>query len=124
MSIIAKCLVGLVALIHLYIAWFEMFAWTSRGPKVFANFPADLFAQTTTLAANQGLYNSFLAFGLIWTFFIAEVKWKRNIALCFLIFVAIAGIYGAVTASITTIYAQLIPASLAIAAILFLRPKN
>jgi putative membrane protein len=124
MSLIAKILVGFVSLIHIYIAWFEMFAWTSRGPKVFTSFPPELFAQTITIAANQGLYNSFLAIGLIWSFFIKEIKWQRNVALCFLIFVAIAGAYGAITVSRVTIYSQLIPAVLAIAAILFLKPKN
>lgn len=63
-------LIGLVAFIHIYILTFEMFLWESRGPKVFSNFPRDLFPKTKALAANQGLYNGFLAAGLIWTFLI------------------------------------------------------
>jgi putative membrane protein len=124
MSLIAKVLVGLVALIHTYIAWFEMFAWTSRGPKVFASFPSELFAQTVTMAANQGLYNSFLAAGLVWALIIRDVKWQRNIAMFFLLCVLVAGVFGAITAAKVTIYAQVIPAALAIAAVLFIKRKN
>jgi putative membrane protein len=119
MHLIAKLLVGLVALIHSYIAWFEMFAWTSRGPKVFTGFPPELFAQTTSMAANQGLYNSFLAAGLIWSLLIKDAKWARHVAICFLLFVAVAGIFGALTVSEKTLYVQLIPAVLGMAAILF-----
>jgi len=60
-------LIGLVALLHLYFLWLEMFAWTTRGPKVFRGFPKELFKPTRNMAANQGLYNGFLAAGLIWT---------------------------------------------------------
>ena len=56
------------------IVWFEMFAWETRGKKVFKSFPEELFGQTKALAANQGLYNGFLAAGLIWTFFIQNVE--------------------------------------------------
>jgi putative membrane protein len=101
-----------------------MFAWTSRGPKVFSNFPADLFAQTVTLAANQGLYNAFLAAGLIWSIFIKDAKWQRNIAIFFLLCVAVAGVFGAITASLTTIYAQVVPATLALAAVLLSKQKQ
>jgi putative membrane protein len=94
--------------------WFEMFAWTSRGPKVFASFPKDLFEPTKTMAANQGLYNGFLSAGLIWSLLIGNVEWAQNIATCFLIFVAIAGIYGAITASRKIIYVQTVPAVLAL----------
>jgi len=57
-------LVAVIAVLHFYIAWFEMFAWTSRGPEVFESFPPELFEQTIQLAANQGIYNAFLAAGL------------------------------------------------------------
>ena len=64
MHLISKILVGLVAIIHSYILVFEMFLWEARGPNVFTSFPPELFAQTKVLAANQGLYNGFLAAGL------------------------------------------------------------
>jgi len=78
MSLIINVLIGLIALIHIYILWFEMFAWTTRGPKVFRSFPKDLFPPTKAMAANQGLYNGFLAAGLIWTFFIQNAEWQQN----------------------------------------------
>lgn len=118
MPLIAKIIVALVALMHIYILWFEMFAWTSRGPKVFKSLDRDLFEPTRTLAANQGLYNGFLAAGLIWSLLISDPAWQINVALCFLIFVAVAGIYGAVTAERRIFFVQALPALLGIAALL------
>jgi len=114
MAIIIKILIGLIAFIHVYILWFEMFAWTSRGPKVFRNFPKDLFLPTKAMAANQGLYNGFLAAGLIWTFFIKNLEWNQNVSLFFLSCVAIAGIYGAATADRKIFFVQALPAIVAL----------
>lgn len=116
---IVKILIGLIALIHIYILWFEMFAWETRGRKVFRNFPSDLFPKTKTLAANQGLYNGFLAAGLIWTFFIENIEWKINVSIFFLSCVAIAGIYGTITASKKIFFVQALPALLALILLLF-----
>ncbi len=118
MELIAKIIIGFVALLHIYILWFEMFAWESRGPKVFRNFPRDLFPKTKALAANQGLYNGFLAAGLIWSLFIQDVAWHENVALFFLGCVAVAGIYGAMTADKKIIFVQTVPALLGILFIL------
>ena len=118
MDIAIKILIGFVAFFHLYIMWFEMFAWTSRGPKVFRNFPKDLFPKTTALAANQGLYNGFLAAGLIWAFLIGDEIWKDNIALFFLGCVTIAGVYGSMTADKKIFFLQGLPALIAIVLIL------
>jgi putative membrane protein len=87
-----------------------MFAWTTTGPKVFRNFDKSLFEPTKALAANQGLYNGFLAAGLLWTFFIENGEWSKNIAIFFLSCVAVAGIYGALTASKKIFYVQALPA--------------
>ena len=114
MELFAKIIIGLVAFIHLYIVWLEMFAWTTRGPKVFRNFPKELFKPTKALAANQGLYNGFLAAGLIWTFFISNTEWCTNVALFFLGCVFIAGVYGTVTASKKILFVQAIPALIGI----------
>ena len=114
MRLVTLALVGLIALLHLYIAWFEIFAWTSRGPQVFTTFPPELFAQTIDMAANQGIYNAFLAAGLIWSFFIGDRKWQANVAACFLIFVAVAGVFGAVTVTTKTLLIQTVPAVLAL----------
>lgn len=120
MDIVIKVLIGLVAALHLYFLWFEMFAWETRGPKIFRSFPKDLFPPTKSMAANQGLYNGFLAAGLIWTFFIQNPEWNANVALFFLSCVAVAGIYGALTVSKKIFYIQGAPALIAIALILFL----
>ena len=117
MPLLATILIALIALFHLYIAWFEMFAWETRGPRVFSSFPKDLFTPTKTLAANQGLYNAFLAAGLIWSLLIQDSAWASNVATCFLIFVAVAGIYGAATASKKIFYVQGLPAILGLAAL-------
>jgi putative membrane protein len=118
MEMIAKVLVGIIALLHLYILWLEMFAWTTRGPKVFKSFPADLFKDTKALAANQGLYNGFLAAGLIWSLCIGDALWSNNVALFFLSCIAVAGLYGAATAQKTILFVQTIPAAIAMACIL------
>jgi len=120
MSIIAKIIITLVAIIHIYIVWLEMFAWTTKAKKVFRTIPEHLFEPTKVLAANQGLYNGFLAAGLIWSLLICDVDWSKNVALFFLGCVAVAGIYGAITASKRILYVQTVPAVLGILAVLFL----
>jgi putative membrane protein len=117
MSTLSIILIALIAILHLYILWFEMFAWTTRGPKIFASFPKDLFEPTKSMAANQGLYNGFLSAGLIWSLLIGDIAWAQNVATCFLLFVAIAGVYGAITASRKIIYVQTVPAVLALISI-------
>ena len=72
MKLLSQLLIGIVAAEHLYFLWLEMFAWTTYAPKVFKSSPKELFAQTTSLAANQGLYNGFLSAGLIWSLLIAN----------------------------------------------------
>jgi len=114
MALTIKILIGLTALLHLYFLWLEMFAWTSRAPKVFRGFPKDLFEPTKTLAANQGLYNGFLAAGLIWTFFIEDGNWRFYISIFFLSCVIIAGIYGAYSVSKKIFFVQALPALIAL----------
>lgn len=109
--LIAQILVGVVAVEHLYILWMEMFAWETAGKKTFkGSLPEDLFQPTKGLAANQGLYNGFLAAGLIWSLFISDPIWQTNIASFFLICVLVAGIYGAFTASRKIFFVQALPA--------------
>ncbi len=111
---IALILIGIVALEHLYILWIEMFAWETTGKKTFRNFPEHLFTPTKSLAANQGLYNGFLAAGLIWSLFITDQQWQKNIAIFFLSCVLIAAIYGSFTASKSIFFKQGLPALLAL----------
>jgi putative membrane protein len=117
MDLIIKVLIGLVAFIHCYILWLEMFAWTTRGPKAFNKSLQEL-ENSKVLAANQGLYNGFLAAGLIWTFFISNAQWHNYVALFFLSCVAVAGIYGALTVTKKIFYIQAVPALLVILLIL------
>ncbi len=120
MHVLGQVLLALVALEHLYILWLEMFAWETRGKKVFRGALRDeLFAPTKVLAANQGLYNGFLAAGLIWSLLIADPVWSRHVAVFFLGCVAVAGVYGALTASRKIFFVQALPALLALA-VLFL----
>ncbi|WP_295129144.1 DUF1304 domain-containing protein [uncultured Chitinophaga sp.] len=121
MQILLDFLVSVIAFFHVYILWLEMFAWESRAPKVFTNFPKPLFKDTKTLAANQGLYNGFLAAGLVWSFFIDDANWEMNVRLFFLACVAVAGIYGAFTASKKIFYVQALPAIIAIIIALIIR---
>lgn len=110
----ASILIIGIALLHFYIAWFEIFAWTTRGPAAFPSLPLDLFEPTTAMAANQGLYNAFLAVGLVWSRLIKDQLWADKIAVCFLLFVAAAGIFGALTVSPMILVLQTIPAVVAL----------
>ena len=120
MPLISKILVALVALEHLYILYLEMFAWTTKGRKTFKSFPQELFVPTKQMAANQGLYNGFLAAGLIWSLTICEAGWSMNVAYFFLSCVAIAGIYGAYSVQKSIFYIQALPAILGILSLLLL----
>ncbi len=115
MELLSKFLIAVVALEHLYILYMEMFAWETIGAKVFkGSIPPELFTPTKGLAANQGLYNGFLASGLIWSFFIKDTTWQFNIALFFLICILVAALYGTVTASKKIFFTQGLPALLAL----------
>ena len=124
MSLLTRTIIGLIAALHLYIAWFEMFSWTTTGPRVFSTLPADLFEPTRAIAANQGIYNAFLAAGLLWSLFIDDALWRRRIALCFLGFVAVAGIVGALTVSPRILLVQTVPALVGIALVLVGRKSS
>ncbi|GAB3576672.1 DUF1304 domain-containing protein [Hymenobacter daeguensis] len=117
MPLFAQLLIGFVVVIHGYIVWLEMFAWTTRGPKTFRSLRPELFEPTKTLAANQGLYNGFLAAGLVWALLIGDPAWARHVASFFLGCVAVAGLYGAATASPRILLVQTVPALLALAAV-------
>ncbi|MFT6685670.1 MAG: putative membrane protein [Bacteroidia bacterium] len=120
MEILAKILIALVALEHLYILYLEMFAWETLGKKTFkGSMPDEMFAKTKNMAANQGLYNGFLAAGLIWSLLIHELSWSNYVAMFFLACVVIAGIYGAISVSRRIFFVQGIPALIAWAVVVF-----
>ena len=113
MPIVAVVLIVLVALLHLFFLVLEMFLWTRpAGMKVFRNTP-EKAAITRVLAANQGLYNGFLAVGLSW----AAATSQRDVVLFFLGCVVVAGLFGAATVSRRILYVQAVPALMAIAAL-------
>ncbi|MEQ1512277.1 MAG: DUF1304 domain-containing protein [Lysobacteraceae bacterium] len=115
MSMIAVALIVLVALLHIYFLVLEMFLWTKPlGMKVFRNSP-EKAEITRVLAANQGLYNGFLAAGLLWS----AVAGKQDVALFFLGCVVVAALYGAYSVSKRIFYVQGVPALAAIAAVVF-----
>ena len=120
MSLVATVLVALVALLHVYILILEMFLWTApQGRKAFGTTP-EFAEQTRVLAANQGLYNGFLAAGLIWSVLQPLPGFAWQIAIFFLACVAVAGIYGAATASRKILFVQTVPAVIAMLAVVFL----
>ena len=113
MSVIAAVLVVLVAVLHAWFLVLEMFLWTRpAGLKAFRNTPEK--AETTrVLAANQGLYNGFLAAGLLWG--LVTAQW--NVVVFFLLCVVVAALYGAWSVSRRIFYVQGVPAIAALAAI-------
>jgi putative membrane protein len=117
MLLVANILVVIVALLHVGFLVLEMFFWDHPvGRKRFGLTP-EYSKASATLAANQGLYNGFLAAGLIWGLVIGDVP----IIIFFLLCVLIAGIYGGFTAKRTILYIQALPALLALIAVYLTR---
>ena len=118
MDLIISILIIFIALEHFGFLYLEMFLWTKKsGRKIFGNSIEDA-DKTKVLAANQGLYNGFLAAGLIWGFFYPNEESGFHIILFFLTCVIIAGVYGAITAKRSILFIQAFPAFLAAALIL------
>ena len=118
MTIIAKVLITLVALEHLYFLVLEMFLWTTPRTRAAFGMSAEQAEQTKVLAGNQGLYNGFLAAGLAWSL-VAPSAYARALALFFLVCVLVAGIYGGFTANRRIWFIQALPAAIALLAIIF-----
>jgi len=111
---IANSLVALVAALHVYFLVLEMFLWTRPlGLKTFRNTP-EKAQDSAVLAANQGLYNGFLAAGLVWGLLHPAPAFGLQIKVFFLLCVIVAGVYGAVTVSKRILYVQAAPAALAL----------
>jgi putative membrane protein len=111
---IANVLVALVAALHVYFLILEMFLWTKPlGLKTFRNSPQKA-QESAVLAANQGLYNGFLAAGLIWGLVQAVPAFAFQIKVFFLLCVIVAGAYGAATVSQRILIVQAAPAALAL----------
>ena len=110
MKFLAAVAVIIVALLHFGFLALEMFYWDHPvGQKIFSMTP-EQSAETAALAANQGLYNGFLAAGLLW----GVITRKTDVVIFFLLCVVVAGIFGAVTAKPTILLIQAAPAALAL----------
>ena len=117
MSTVANIVVVVVALLHLYFLVLEMFLWEKpTGLRVFGHTP-EVAAASKVLAANQGLYNGFLAAGLFWGLSLGQSG--NGIKIFFLLCVSVAGLFGAATASRKILFVQAIPAAIGLILVLF-----
>ncbi|MEU5096496.1 DUF1304 domain-containing protein [Streptomyces sp. NPDC020996] len=117
METLAHVLVGLVAALHAYILVMEMFLWQRKPGRALHGFGPEMARATAPLAANQGLYNGFLAAGLVWGLIAADPTGFRA-QVFFLCCVVVAGVFGAATANRRILVAQALPGALALAAVL------
>ena len=114
MKLFAKTLTALVAVLHLGFLTLEMFFWDHPvGRKIFSMTP-EVSASSAVLARNQGLYNGFLAAGLIWGIW----KERRDIKVFFLVCVVIAGVFGGLTAKTSILFTQALPALIALVCVM------
>ncbi|HVE98649.1 MAG TPA: DUF1304 domain-containing protein [Mycobacteriales bacterium] len=117
MQTVADVVIGLVAALHVYFLVLEMFLWrTPKGLRTFG-MTAEHAEATSTLAANQGLYNGFLAAGLIWSL-LADEPTAYHAAVFFLACVVVAGCYGAATVSRRILAVQAVPAAVGLIAVI------
>ena len=120
MRIIALLLVAFVALSHVAFLVLEMFYWNDPVGREIFNTTPEFAAPSAVLAANQGLYNGFLAVGLLW----GLVSGRRDLKVFFLGCVIAAGVYGGLTAKMSILYVQAGPALAALLAVLATRPPR
>ena len=113
MSLAANAVVALIGLLHVYILVLEMFLWDKPAGRRAFGMTQEMATATKTLAANQGLYNGFLAAGLLWG--LVTAQW--NVVVFFLLCVVVAALYGAWSVSRRIFYVQGVPAIAALAAI-------
>jgi len=120
MKQLARFLIALVALEHLGFLVIEMFFWDKPfGLDAFHN-TLEAAKASATLAGNQGLYNGFLAAGLLWSLF----QGRRDTKLFFLGCVIVAGVYGAATALVSILFVQALPAAIALALTYVAEPRD
>ena len=120
MSFLSHLMVLLVALVHFWFMALEMVLWNHPvGQRIFEMTP-EFSASSAVLAANQGLYNGFLAAGLLWGLFAG----RRDVKVFFLVCIVIAGVYGGLTAKMTILYVQALPALVALLLVAFVRASK
>jgi putative membrane protein len=120
MRTIALLLTVFVALSHAGFLVLEMFYWNHPVGREIFNMTPEMSASTAVLAANQGLYNGFLAAGLVW----GLLSGRRDLKVFFLVCVVAAGAYGGLTAKMSILYVQALSALLALLAVLAARPAR
>jgi putative membrane protein len=113
---IAIVMVALVAVLHVYFLVLEMFLWEKAPGRGLSGFDADMARATAPLAANQGLYNGFLAAGLAWGLYLGPAGYGAK--LFFLGCILVAGLYGGLTATRKILFIQAIPAAIGIALVM------
>ena len=119
MNLVANVFVALVALLHAYFLVLEMFLWTKPvGLQTFRQSLAKA-EESAVLAANQGLYNGFLAAGLVWGLLHPTPAFAFQIKVFFLVCVIVAGVYGACSVSKRILFVQALPAAIALALLWF-----
>lgn len=114
LALLSSVLVGLVALEHIYILYLEMFAWTTPHVRRIFGTTAAFAEESRALAANQGLYNGFLAAGLVWGLLHPEPAFALQLQIFFLLCVLVAAVYGGLTAKRSILLVQGGPALLAL----------
>lgn len=112
MSIAATIVIAIIALLHIYFLVLEMFLWTGPAGRRAFGLTAEFAEQSKALAANQGLYNGFLAAGLVWGLSLGSAGF--DVKVFFLTCVLIAGIFGGLTASRKILWIQALPALIAL----------
>jgi putative membrane protein len=115
MSPLAIILVALVALLHVYFLVLEMFLWTKPAGRRAFGTTQEQAEQSKVLAMNQGLYNGFLAAGLVWGLTLGAAG--RSVVIFFLVCVIAAGVFGAATASRKILWVQAVPGAVALVAV-------
>lgn len=117
MPIAANIVIAVIALLHLWFLVLEMFLWTRPSGRRAFGLTAEFAEQSKTLAANQGLYNGFLAAGLIWGLCLGSTGF--SVKVFFLGCVLVAGIFGGLTASRKILWIQALPAVVGLALVLW-----
>jgi putative membrane protein len=115
----ASVAVVVVALLHLYFLVLEMFLWTAPFGRRTFGLTRELAEATKSLAANQGLYNGFLAAGLVWSLTLGAAG--GPVTVFFLACVVVAGVFGAITANLKILFVQAVPGVVALALVLLSR---
>ncbi len=121
MGLVGDILIGLIAILHVYILVLEMFLWTKKRTRKVFGISFEEAQKTKILAGNQGLYNGFLALGLFWSLMHSDLIFAIQLKIFFLSCVAVAGLYGGLTVGKRIIFVQAAPAILALGLVLFLR---